>query len=374
MLPILPLLLLLSIPGQLPTPPTPPTPQGLLDRVAGANQSHGGVVFRVGQGATGLLWEGTSGELVVGGAAMTPGANFEIASTSKAFTAAAALRLVEDGLLDLDAPLSTYWPPSQTLGLHVVQGIDYGPDLTLRQMLQHTTGMGDYWYDPPYVAFGLNSFGMAYTLAPQRFWTPQEVLGHVPALDPWFAPGQGWHYSDSPYVIVGLLMEQVTGLPLETIYRDYLFTPLGMSETWLHWRDPIPPALAQSHRYEGTWDMFTKQHNSADWAGGGLVSTTKDLQKFIHGLASGALFQQPGTLATMQSWVSTDTPGIDYGLGLYRVPLGFGLGEIWGHDGYGNAWMYYWPRHDVTFTGGLNQTENNWWWLVVAAALRMEYF
>ncbi|MGB0954161.1 MAG: hypothetical protein ACPG31_13145, partial [Planctomycetota bacterium] len=69
----------------------------------------------------------------------------------------------------------------------------------------------------------------------------------------------------------------------------------------------------------------------------------------------------------------TGTDGVEYGLGMFRVEFGFGLGEIWGHDGYGNAWMYYWPRFDISFTGTLNQTENDWWLLVLGAAALVEY-
>jgi len=67
--------------------------------------------------------------------------------------------------------------------------------------------------------------------------------------------------------------------------------------------------------------------------------------------------------------VPTEEPDIRYGLGLFQVDLPWGLGTVWGHDGYGNSWMYYWPERQVVFVGTLNQTKNDWWPLVVSATL-----
>ncbi len=320
-------------------------PQQVLDRVAGENLGYGGAVFRAAQGPD-LLWQGASGSLTRNGAAMTSEAVFEIASTSKAMTAAAVLLEVEAGRLDLDAPLSNYLAPAFTDKLLVIGGHNYGPELTLRQLLSHTSGLPDYWYDPPFI---------------------------VPGLTPLFVPGSGWHYSDSGYLLAGLVLEKVTGLPLQEIYRTRIYQPLGMHQTWLQWRENPPPGATQSHRYEGDWDMYTKGHNSADWAGGGLGSTTYDLHLFLRGIADGTLFANPATRDQMMAWTPTGDPGVHYGLGLYQVELPFGLGPIWGHDGYGNAWMYYWPNQDVTFTGTLNQTQNNLWPLLILAALAIEY-
>jgi D-alanyl-D-alanine carboxypeptidase len=354
--------------------PQVPGNQWVLDYVTADNDGYGGSVFRVGVGARQLLWEGASGELQHNGAAMTVDANFEIASVTKAFTAAAALTMVEDGLLQLDAPLGNYVPRSMTDGLLVINNVEYGHTLTIRQLLQHTSGLPDYWNDPPFVIGIFNRFLLDYSLAPQHFWSPTEIMSYVPDLDPRFLPGTGWHYNDSGFVIIGMLIERITGLPLEQVFRDRIFVPLGLTDTWLHWREPQVGSLPESHRYEdGSYDMYIRRHNSADWAGGGLVSSTRDLQLFIHGLAGGDLFRNQSTLDEMMSWIPTGEVDVEYGLGLFRVDLGFGLGHVWGHDGYGNSWMYYWPRHDITFSGTLNQSRNDLWVLIMAAALRIEY-
>ncbi|KAA3606669.1 MAG: class A beta-lactamase-related serine hydrolase [Planctomycetota bacterium] len=349
-----------------------PSFQWELDRLVQRNQGYGGGVYRVSHGSHGLIWEGASGELLRGGAPMRADSVFEIASTTKAMTAAAVLLLMEDGLLDMDAPIDTYLPAAYTQDLLVIQGHNYGPELTLRQLLSHTAGLPDYWSDPPFVFPGQNAFLVDYYLRPGKFWTPEEVLSYVPDLDPKFVPGTGWHYSDTGFVLAGLIAERVSGQSLHKVFRHKIFLPLGMNDTWLHWREPQPPGQSTSHRYESQWNMFPKRHNSADWAGGGLVSSTRDLEAFIRALADETLFTQPSTSGQMQAWVPTGMGQIEYGLGLFQVPLGFGLGKIWGHDGYGNSWMYFWPDQDVSFVGTLNQASNDWWPLVLATAWQLQ--
>jgi len=369
--------LLAALPGPQNPAPSPPDTlhlhlQKLLDTQVADNGGRGGGVFRVGLGPVWEAWNGTAGTLELGGAPMLPEAAFEIASTSKAMTAALLLLLQEEGRVDLDAPVARYLPPGTTTGLLVIGGHDYGPEITLRQCLAHTAGLPDYWNDPPYVLPGVNRFLFDYLLRPQRFWQPDEILPYVRDLDPIFVPGTGWHYSDSGFLLAGMVAEAVTGQSLRDALRMRIFQPLGMQHTWLRWRDPDPPGLVLSHRYEGRADMTLRRHNSADWAGGGLASTTRDLDRFLRGIATGALFQDPASRQQLMAWRATGQTDIEYGLGLFRVRIGFGLGWVWGHDGYGNSFAYYWPERDATFTGTLNQAENNDWWpLLVAAALEL---
>ncbi len=346
--------------------------QDELDQVVALNNGYGGGIFRIASGTCGLIWEGASGNVIHDGSPIPADANFEIASTSKAFTAATVLLLMEEGLLTLDQPIGELLPPEYTTGLIVIDDYDYTPELTVRQLLSHTSGLPDYWYDPPYIYPGINAFLLEYILYPNRFWEPVDILAYVPGLDPIFVPGTSWHYNDTGYLLAGLIVEQVTGMGLHEVYRDRIFDPLGLDDTWLHWREPPAPGLTRSHRYEEIWDMYTKRHNSADWAGGGLVSSTRDLETFIRALADNTLFSDPSTIEEMTAWIGTDTPGVQYGLGLFRTWLGGGHGEIWGHDGYGNSWMYYWPKEDITMVGTLNQTENDWWPLVAAAAQEID--
>lgn len=335
-----------------------------LDQRIDINNGYGGGVLRVASNH--VVWQGVSGHLTHQGPPMVPAATFEIASTSKAFTAATVLLLVEDGELGIDQPIGELLPAAMLEGLLVIDGYDYTPEITVRQMLNHTAGLADYWNDPPFVSPGVNAFYHQYLLFPNRFWEPEEILEFVPGLTPAFAPGEGWHYSDTGYVLAGLIIEEITGKTLQEVYSERVFEPLQMHDTWLHWRDTVPEHVIESHRYEEWWDMYPRRHQSADWAGGGLVSSTADLEKFVRGLADDTLFSNPATGEMMMAWIPTGRPWVQYGLGLFSVFLGPGNGSVWGHDGYGNSFMYYWPKFDLSLVGGLNQTDNDWWPLVEA--------
>ena len=340
-----------------------------LDQVVARNNGRGGGVLQVRIGPIWEAWSGASGEMEVGGAPMDSGAAFEIASTSKAMTAALLLVLQEEGLVDLDLPAATWLPPGTTTGLLVIGGHDYGPEITLRQCLSHTSGLPDYWEDGPYVLPGINAFLFDYLAAPQRLWAPEEILPYVRDLDPIGVPGGAWHYSDSGFLLAALVAEEVTGLPLQDALRTRIFEPLGMQDTWLRWRDPDPARPLLSHRYEALGDMTLLRHNSADWGGGGLASTCEDLHRFLRGIATGDLFQDPSSLEQMQAWRPTGEPAIEYGLGLFRVFVAPAYGHVWGHDGYGNSFAYYWPERDATLTGTLNQALGNDWWPLLRAAV-----
>jgi len=326
----------------------------VLDRLVARNDGHGGGVVRI-SGPAGPLCEGAAGLVAgPGSARMTCDTPFEIASITKAVTAATILRLVEQGKLKLDSTLAEVLPGGQSHG--------FKEKITVRQLLSHTSGLGNYWTDGLRDREGNTSFLRAFTAAPDRFWEPEDILSFARQI-PAGRPGAPFHYSDTNYVLLGLIIEGAAGRPLQRVFRAEIFEPLGMTSTWLTYREKQRGA-AHSHRYEGDEDLQAVPRQSADWAGGGLMSTTRDLERFLRGLASGALFHQAETLAVMRESVPVGEADISYGLGLYRVKLEGGKGEVWGHDGHGNSFAYYWPQRDITFTGTLNQTENDWWPLV----------
>lgn len=348
--------------------------QARLDAKIRHNKGYGGGMFRMESNLQGVLFEGASGFVTCQSLIpMETHYTFEIASTSKAFTATITLILMEDGLIRLDDPIAFYLPTDITSDLLVIEEYNYGPEITIRQLLNHTSGLPDYWYDPPYIVREINAFLAAFYRDKNHFWEPEELIAYAKALDPIGPPGLAFHYSDTGYVLLGLVIEAVTGKELHEIYRQRLFEPLRMEDTYLSYREwPTSPSL-ESHRYEWRRDMHGKTHQSADWAGGGLVSSSRDLNRFLDALFHGGIFSDVGTLEYMLEWIPTETAGVWYGLGLYRIVLGYGLGELWGHDGYGNAWMYYWPEEGISFVGTLNQALNDWWDLVAAAILNVKF-
>ncbi len=324
----------------------------VLARLVTRNEGRGGGVVRIAK-ANGVLVEDAAGFVAgPGSPLMTVATPFEVASITKAVTAATALRLSERGMLNLDDRLGKVLPGRQ--------GFDR--EITIRQLLSHTSGLPDYWTDGPKDHAGNNAFLGAFLAEPGRSWNPNDILimaGDMPTRK----RGRRFHYSDTNYVLLGLIIEKVTGHPLHQVFREEIFEPLRMNDTWLTYKER-QRGDEPSHRYEGDEDLHNKPRQSADWAGGGLISTARDLERFLRGLASGALFKKASSLETMREAVPVGEDGISYGLGLYRVELDGDLGELWGHDGHGNSFAYYWPQRDITFTGTLNQTENDWWPLV----------
>lgn len=326
---------------------------GVLERLVAKNRGSGGGVFRV-SGEGGVLVECAAGRMAgEGSAAMTPSTPFEIASVTKMFTAVAVLQLVEEGKLGLDAKLGSLVEPARRGGLN--------PDVTIRELLNHTGGLPNYWTDGPFGPGRANAFLQEFTAEPGRRWQAEELVGHAGRLR---AKKRGrFHYSDTNYVLLGMIVERLSGRPLHDVLRRRIFEPAGMGSTWMSYREPrrgSPP----SHRFEGSDDLHGVLRQSADWAGGGLVSTAADLDRFLRALAGGRLFSKDSTLDQMKAFVPVGEPGISYGLGIFRVELDGGRGEVWGHDGHGNAFAYYWPEQGVVFSGTLNQTENDWWPLV----------
>jgi CubicO group peptidase (beta-lactamase class C family) len=150
---------------------------------------------------------------------------------------------------------------------------------------------------------------------PDKFWQPEETITYTKvALSPFFPPGQGFHYSDTNYQLLGLIIQNVTGKALHEVYRERLFNPLGMNNTYVEFYETPRPALPGrdlSHVYLGLLDYTDLRAISADWACGGLASTTEDLNRFIRAFAD---------------------DGID------------GIGWIIGHDGFPGSFMYYLRR------------------------------
>lgn len=320
-----------------------------LQRLVKKNGGFGGGVLRISDGKSPAL-EAAAG-MARPGVPMTPQTPFEIASITKTVTAAAVLRLVEMDRLSLATPLGEILPAEEVAG--------FSPDLTVQQLLLHRSGLPDYWQTKP--KGGGPSFLSEFLAAPHRDWSAGDILAHARRLPPKPA-GRRFHYSDTNYVLLGRIIEHITGQPLHTAYQRLIFEPLGMTSTWLTYREKGNDR-SLSDRYEGRENLRGVPRQSADWAGGGLASTAHDLERFLRGLQSG-LFRSPRTWALMRQTLPTGERGLSYGLGLYRIELDDSLGELWGHDGHGNAFAYFWPQRNITFTGTLNQTENDWWPLV----------
>lgn len=284
----------------------------------------------------------------------TPGTPFRIASITKSFTAVAVVQLASEGRVRLDDPAVEHLPTDLhdlVDRLHVLEGTSYGRRMTVRQLLTHASGLFDY--------ASCEQFYAAIAADPSHPWTPTQLLeGAAEWGTPHFAPGEGYAYaySDTGYVLLGLVIEHLDGRPLHDAYRSRILDPLGMTSTYLEgYEEHRGPPMA--HTYQGDIDT-TPIHGSADWAGGGLVSTTDDLVTFGRALFDGRLLDDHwlGTLLDHE-FRSLDpdrhTAGyIGYGCG---VDARLSNGRLFrGHRGHWGALLHVEPTSGLVIAGSIN--------------------
>ena len=282
---------------------------------------------------------------------------FRVASVSKCVTATVAVMLDRHGVVGLDQPLGDQLAQELLLRWKQFPGL---AATTPRQLLTHTAGLPSY-FNPEFVTRAAQD--------PGRRWEPLELADEALADSvPLFEPGRGFSYSDTGYVLTGILIEQRTGRPLHAVYRDLVFNRAGMESTWLEGHEqPLHDRIA--HHYADGLDMASVTP-TIDWAGGGLVSTTRDLSRFLIALWSGDLIGSTA-LGELTRW----TPGASfpagyalrydrYGLGLGNITVG--ATELVGHTGYVGAFAFYEPESSATLTGTHNSSAVSRWPLVEA--------
>lgn len=338
--------------------------QSMMDSLVARDAAIHNVVLLVESPKKNFKFKGAGGEADPNAKIkMEPDDLFRTASIGKMTLSALALKLVEAGKFGLDDKISQYLPDSIMSGLHEYQGQSYGAQITIRQLLGHASGLPDYILDGDQNGNQLPDFIELMLMQPDKFWLPEETIAYAKAaLTPLFPPGQGYHYADTNYQLLGLIIQNVTGKALHEVYRERLFDPLGMNNTYVEHYETPRPAIASrglSHVFFGELDYTDLRAISADWAGGGLASTTEDLNRFVRAFVDDKIFQTAASKNAMLAWGNTSEPALKYGLGVARLDysaIGInGVGAIIGHDGFPGSFMFYWPEQDVTIVGTINQ-------------------
>lgn len=257
---------------------------------------------------------------------------YRIASITKTFVATVALQLVHERRFDLDDPIARYLP-----GL--LPAADAGT--TIRHLLQHTSGLADYHdYD------GLDS-AAAFEAHRYDDPTPRASIALAAAHSPLFPPGTAWQYADTNYLVIGLLVERVSGRPVAAAVTERIIGPLGLARTSFPVHDPFIagshlhgylPSDAPGEPYGDTADLidFTDETVNQTGAAGAIVSTGPDLLRFHRALLGGRLLPA-SLLDEMTTTVSTGAVGaqtgmVGYGLGLAAF-TGPGTDPLWGNTG-----------------------------------------
>jgi D-alanyl-D-alanine carboxypeptidase len=250
-----------------------------------------------------------------------PDHRFRIGSVTKTFVAAIVLQLVAEGVLTLDDSVERWLP----------RLVPNGGAITLRQLLNHTSGIYNFTDDEELVQALLHN--------PLALQMPEQLVAVATRHRPLFAPGSDWSYSNTGYIVLGLVVEKATGTALVDQLRTRIVSPLGLTATSL----PVAPTLeapfAHGYLLAGNGELPTPGGRPVDvtvwspswaWAAGAVVSTARDIARFYQGLLGGELLA-PAQLAAMRTTVSIRGSSDEYGLGLQKVSLP--CATAWGHGG-----------------------------------------
>lgn len=289
---------------------------------------------------TDSVWTGTSG-ISHDTIAMHPDMLFSIGSITKNFVATLTLKLAENGVLSLDDKLSDWLPHYPHID----------PNITIRQLLNHTSGIYMYWVN--------DDIWKALIADRTRVWTPEEVLEYI--KEPHNQPGEGWRYSNTNYLLMAMIIEKATGTTLGAMLKKLLWEPHNMQNYYLWLADTIP--AYQAHVFGDNFqfgaaeqDLTFKSrasHESIGFGSSGIVTTAADLARWCQTLFEGEVLSK-SSMEEMLDFVDF-TPVANmkaYGLGLQLFTLKVTGGKkAWGHGG-GNigsaTYMIYLPKTNVS--------------------------
>ncbi len=256
-----------------------------------------------------------------------------VGSITKTMTATIILQLVEEGRLTLDDPISRY-----------AADVPDGDRITIAQLLDMRSGLFSYTEDPQFLA--------ATEVDPQRVWTPQELLDIAFAHPADFPPGSNFHYTNTNYILLGIIMEQLTGQTASELFEQRLFAPLGMHDTVLpaledcsmpapfvhgyhygNWEDALS-AEQQAQVAAGTLvpDDVSEANPSWGWTAGSVISTPDDLVVWVDALVSGTLLD-PATQRLRLHSIRSLGPDYPQAEGVYEY--GYGMDRLFTYYGHG---------------------------------------
>jgi D-alanyl-D-alanine carboxypeptidase len=235
--------------------------------------------------------------------------NHIIGSVTKTFTAVLILKLVEEGHLSLDDPLAKWFP-----------NYPNAETITVRHLLNHSSGIPEFLERPDV---------LMKSIIPWTYWEPQELIDIAAEGKSYFAPGSDWHYSNSNYLLLGLIAERITGKTAAELLREKLIDPLNLGNTYFVPYEQAPASLVRGFDRDLTHlpGLLVVNKDDTSWAtaaftSGALASTADDVGVFYESLFDGALIS-PTAMKEMTTFIDASNPGFSeqngYGLGLMRL-------------------------------------------------------
>lgn len=277
------------------------------------------------------------------------------ASVSKMLTSTLLAVLEEEGKVSYDDPISMYLDDDVLKGLHVLDGVDHSQGILVRHLLNHTSGLHDYFEE----GSSIKKMELKVVMDdPDRFWDPRELIEISKQISPpRFKPGGGFYYSSTGYQILGLIIEEITSMPYHEVISSRFFRPLDMRSAYLIQRST--PIEASPHPVAGVYlgdeNVVGYRSLSEEYAAGGMVCSAEDACRFIRAFAAGEIIS-PDAYSKMQDWAKFGL-NLDYGYGLMRfksLPLLMPF-EMLGHAGATGTFMLWEPRTMTFHVGGVHQ-------------------
>ncbi|MHB8894826.1 MAG: serine hydrolase domain-containing protein [Candidatus Geothermincolia bacterium] len=295
-------------------------------------------IWAPGQGQ----WVAARGKAyIAGNEPMKTNLRFRIGSITKTFTATVILTLVDEGKLTLDDKVSKY-----------VSGVPEGDRITVRMLCNNTSGLFNYGEDPAFVE--------NLVADPQKKYTPRELVDFAASRPAYFEPGKGFHYSNTNFILQGMIIEEITGRPVAEAYNKRIIEPLGLKNTYFAegtaLESPYSHGYGEAEDGSGKLEDYTNWLDmSVDWTAGAMVSDLYDLKTWAKAFSMGRLLN-PSSHEEQMKGVSMPGSGgySKYGLGMFT------MGAFNGHDGMlpgYNAAMFYEPSSDTTYVVLFNKSQ-----------------
>ena len=275
------------------------------------------------------------------------------ASITKMFTAACIFTLIQQSYnITLNDSLLDFYEPAYLRGLHVYKGKDYSCELKISDLLYQTSGLADIYEE------GKDNIKRQAIIS-DTFITFEKNIALTKEREAHFPPNYkaNAHYADINYNILGDIIEKVTKCSLESVFEQYIFSKINMSEIYL----PVSEKEYIPMVYYGDKQLYRPQFIMCSKASGGCITTTRDLMIFIQAFFRGELFDKKMLDSKQYRKLQLSMCPIYYGSGYMRVKMGgvstsfLGQGDLIGHSGSTGSFAFYYPNKELFFVGDFNQ-------------------
>lgn len=312
-------------------------------------------VLRVESGDKRFSWTGAAGDMQVG-------SPYFIASVTKLYVTVVVMRLIAEQRLSLDDSIARYLPEEYIRGLHVLKGVEYSNQITIRHLISNTSGLPDYFF---HKQPDVKTAATKLLEGVDRSWNVEQTISTVKKLKPNFEPGKKGKaaYSDTNYQILGKIIETVTGKTMGEVFKAYIFDALHLRHTYTYQdvndNSPVP-------FYYQARKLWLPKYMVSIPAEGGIVSTAEEVMLFLKAFFQGYVFPAEN-IENMKKWnFILPPPGLFlYGVGLEKIwtpwivspfkPIKEILG-FWGQTG---SFAWYNPDTDLHFCGTTNQIDGS---------------